>query len=79
MPIVTAGRPGGADQSTVRVADATWETGEAQIRREAEALGGFVLDVLTWEPPLSSQYAPERNCDDLASVLVWLRTLDPTG
>ena len=38
-----------------------------------------VVDEFTWEPPLSSQYAPERNCDDLASVLVWLRTLDPTG
>ena len=75
MPIVTAGRPGGADISTVRISDLVWAASEPLIRREAAARG-MVLDVLSWEPPPSSQYAPERNCDDLAAVREWIGLLN---
>jgi hypothetical protein len=72
--IVSAIAPVGMLASTVEIADALWSTAEAQIRREAAARG-----FSTWTPPPDSQYAqyaPERRCDDLASALEWISTLD---
>jgi hypothetical protein len=73
--IVSAVAPNGMLASTVEIADALWSTAAAQIRREAEARG-FALDPVTWTPSPDSQYAPERRCDDLASALEWISTLN---